>query len=78
MDSDAILHQQQDSTPPSTGPVINVDDEDEQAAFLNRCIEKETIDFEKSAQDKRNAAIDGKSFFPFLYKKFYLNLHYSR
>ncbi len=38
---------------------LNVDDEDEQAAFLNHCIEKEAIDFEKSAQDKRNAKIDG-------------------
>ncbi len=38
---------------------LNVDDEDEQAVFLNNCIEKETIDFEKCAQDKRNAKIDG-------------------
>jgi hypothetical protein len=41
---------------------ITVDDEDEQAAFLNHCIEKETIDFEKSLEDKRNATIDGKYF----------------
>ncbi|CAF4309255.1 unnamed protein product, partial [Rotaria magnacalcarata] len=35
-----------------------VDDDDEEAAFLNHCIARESIDFEKIAEDKRNATID--------------------
>jgi hypothetical protein len=75
MDSDAMHMQQHESTPittdktsslngiDSSNKIINVDDEDEQAAFLNYCIEQERIDFEKSAEDKRNANIIGKYFF---------------
>jgi hypothetical protein len=62
MDSDAMQNPPQESTPTSTNlsnMKLNVDDEDDQAVFLNDCIKKETIDFEKSAQDKRNAKIDG-------------------
>ncbi|CAF3177142.1 unnamed protein product [Rotaria socialis] len=61
MDSDAMQIQQQESTPtpPPRGPVVNVvDDDDEEAAFLNHCIERESIDFDKIAEDKRNATID--------------------
>ncbi|CAF1000741.1 unnamed protein product [Rotaria sordida] len=61
MDSDAMQVQQQDTTPTPPSSIItqiNIDDEDEQAAYLNHCIEKESIDFEKVAQDKRNATID--------------------
>ena len=68
--------QQQEATPPpsttdnkssingtnSLNTKAKIDDEDEQAAFLNYCIERESIDFEKSAQDKRNTTIDGKLF----------------
>ena len=46
-------------TPTSHSKVI-ADDEDDQVVFLNQCIENETIDFEKSVQDKRNATIDGQ------------------
>jgi hypothetical protein len=73
VDSDAMQIQQQEATPPTTtdnkssingvdssNTKPNIDDEDEQAEFLNHCIERETIDFEKSVQDKRNATIDGK------------------
>ncbi len=60
MDSDALQNPVQT---PTTNVKLNADDEDEQAVFLNTCIENETIDFEKSAQDKRNAKIDGKFFF---------------
>lgn len=68
MDSDAITQPTQ-GTPTTTADTngsslteskITIDDEDAQAVFLNNCIEKESIDFEKSAQDKRNAKIDGK------------------
>jgi phage-related protein len=67
MDSSPMQNQQQIISTPTTDVngtnlsniKLNVDDEDEQAVFLNHCIEKETIDFEKSAQDKRNAKIDG-------------------
>lgn len=68
MDSDAI-NQPTQGTPTTTADTngsnltemkINGDDEDAQAVFLNNCIEKESIDFEKSEQDKRNAKIDGK------------------
>jgi len=67
MDSDAIQNPAQAQTTDVNGTnlsniKLNVDDEDEQAVFLNICIENETIDFEKSAQDKRNAKIDGKVF----------------
>ncbi|CAF3809804.1 unnamed protein product [Adineta steineri] len=66
VDSDAMQAQQStpttsEATPPinNTNKIINVDD-DEQAAFLNHCIEQERIDFEKCAQDKRNANIDNE------------------
>ncbi len=73
MDSDAIQLRQQEATPPppttdnkssinGTNTKEKIDDDDEQAAFLNYCIEKEAIDFEKSAEDKRNTTIDGKFF----------------
>lgn len=61
-----LQQQEVNSTPPSTTDALtklNVDDEDDQVVFLNNYIEKETIDFEKSAQDKRNAKIDGKHFY---------------
>lgn len=58
MDSDALPIQQVAITTPTSA--VKVDDEDEQATFLNNCIKNETIDFEKSAEDKRNATVDGK------------------
>ena len=58
MDSDALPIQQVAITTPTS--VVKADDEDEQATFLNNCIKNETIDFEKSAEDKRNATVDGK------------------
>ena len=39
---------------------VPVDDDDEEAAFLNHCIEREAIDFEQIAEDKRNAIVDGR------------------
>ena len=59
MDSDPV---QQTSTTNVNGTRVKANgvDEDEQAVFLNNCIKNETIDFEKSAQDKLNAKIDGK------------------
>jgi hypothetical protein len=65
MDSEAMQNLPQESTAITTAvngtklSTIKIDDEDEQAVFLNDCINKESIDFEKSAQDKRNAKIDG-------------------
>ena len=76
MDSDAI-NQPTQGTPTTTADTngtemkMNVDDEDAQAVFLNNCIEKESIDFEKSEQDKRNAKIDGKR----LKKKIFFSLN---
>ncbi len=68
MDSDAVQNPTQTQTTDVNGTnlssiKLNVDDEDEQAVFLNNWIKNETIDFEKSAQDKRNAKIDGKDFY---------------
>ena len=62
MDSDPIQNPVSTPTTDVNGTNVkhNADDEDEQAVFLNSCIQNETIDFEKSAQDKRNAKIDGK------------------
>ena len=69
MDSDALPIQQvaistpnnpsSDNDTPSSA--VKADDEDEQATFLNNCIKNETIDFEKSAEDKRNATVAGKN-----------------
>lgn len=65
MDSDAIAQSSRTTTTDINGSnppdvKIIIDDEDAQAVFLNNCIQKESIDFEKSAQDKRNAKIDGR------------------
>ncbi|UJR27090.1 hypothetical protein I4U23_008391 [Adineta vaga] len=64
-DSDAMQVQQStpttnDNTPTqnNTNQIVNNDDEDEQAAFLNYCIEQERIDFERSAQNKRAATMN--------------------
>ena len=66
MDSDAMQLQPSATNSDNGTPVFNskasLEDDDEQAAFLNSCIENETIDFEKIALDKQNARIDGSSF----------------
>ncbi|CAF0929432.1 unnamed protein product [Adineta ricciae] len=58
VDSDAMQVQQSTPTQNDANEVINVEDEDAQAAFLNHCIEQERIDFETSAQSKRAATIN--------------------
>ena len=40
---------------------VPVDDDDEEAAFLNHCIERESIDFERIAEDKRHDIVEGKN-----------------
>lgn len=47
------------STTTTTESNSKVDDDDIQAVFLNSCIERESIDFEKSVEDKRKANING-------------------
>lgn len=63
VDSDAMQAQQSTPTQNDANEVVNVEDEDAQAAFLNHCIEQERIDFERSAQSKRAATVIGKHWF---------------
>jgi len=42
------------------GSNSKVEDDDAQAKFLNDCIKRDSLDFEKSVADKRKANIDGK------------------
>lgn len=53
MDSDALQATTNESN-------SKVEDDDAEAKFLNDCIKRDSLDFEKSVEDKRKANIDGK------------------